>query len=171
MALIKAVRGFKPKMGSDCFFAENATIIGDVVMGNHCSVWFNAVIRGDVNKIRIGDCCNIQDGAVLHCTFEQSETHLGNNVSVAHNAVVHGCTIHDNVLVGMGGIIMDHAIVESHVIVAAGAVVLSGQRLESGHIYAGTPAKKIKAVGEEQGKVFERTAQNYIKYAGWFEAE
>lgn len=157
-----------PQFGTNCFLTENATIVGDVQMGDDCSVWFNAVIRGDVNSIRIGNKTNIQDGAVIHCTYQKSKTTIGNNVSIAHNAIVHGCTIADNVLIGMSAIVMDNAVVESGVIVAAGAVVLQGAVLESGWIYGGAPAKKIKEVSAEQAEVFERTAQNYVMYAKWF---
>lgn len=169
MALIKPLRGFTPEYGENCFFAENATIIGDVKMGNDCSVWYQAVVRGDVNSIRIGNKVNIQDGAVIHCTFEQSATTIGNEVSIGHNAIVHGCTLHDKVLVGMGSIIMDHAVVESNVLIAAGAVVLENARLESGYLYAGVPAKKIKPMGKEllEGQI-QRIANNYLKYASWF---
>lgn len=169
MALIKKVRGQEPHFGKNCYLAENATVVGEVIMGDECSVWFNAVVRGDVNRIEIGHRTNIQDGAVIHCTYEQSETIIGNNVSIAHNAIVHGCKIEDNVLIGMGAIIMDHAVVQSGVVVAAGAVVLAGTVLESGYVYAGTPAKKIKPVGEELKEVFARTANNYVKYSGWYE--
>jgi carbonic anhydrase/acetyltransferase-like protein (isoleucine patch superfamily) len=142
MALIKAVKGISPVFGENCFLAENSTVVGDVIMGNDCSVWFNAVVRGDVNSIRIGNKVNIQDGAVLHCTYEKTKVHLGNNVSIGHNAIVHGCTIHDNVLVGMGAIVMDNVEIGSNTIIAAGAVVLEGTKVESGSIYAGVPAKK-----------------------------
>lgn len=168
MAIIRSVRGFSPQFGNNCFLAENAAVIGDVSMGNNCTVWFNAVIRGDVNSIIIGDNTNIQDGAVIHCTYEKSKTLIGNNVSIAHNAVVHGCTIHDNVLIGMGAIIMDDAVVESESVIAAGAVVLAGTRIESGSIYAGMPAKRIKAISEELKEVIRRTARNYPMYAEWF---
>lgn len=168
MAIIRSVRGFSPQFGNNCFLAENAAVIGDVSMGNNCTVWFNAVIRGDVNSIIIGDNTNIQDGAVIHCTYEKSKTLIGNNVSIAHNAVVHGCTIHDNVLIGMGAIIMDDAVVESESVIAAGAVVLAGARIESGSIYAGMPAKRIKAISEELKEVIRRTARNYPMYAEWF---
>lgn len=170
MALIKSVRGKTPVFGKNCFLAENATIVGDVTMGNGCSIWFNAVVRGDVNTIRIGDDVNIQDGAVIHCTFEKTETHIGDRVSIGHNAIVHGCTIHPEVLVGMGAIVMDNAVIESHVLVAAGAVVLEGSHLESGFIYAGVPARKIKALDPEQFQFsITRTADNYKMYASWFE--
>ena len=169
MALIRSVRGFTPVIGNDCFLAENATIIGDVIIGDECSVWFHAVVRGDVNAIRIGNRVNIQDGAVLHCTFEKSQTIIGNHVSVGHNAVVHGCQIKDDVLIGMGAIVMDHAIIESNVIIAAGAVVPEAQRLESGYIYAGIPAKKLKPIDQENADFFiHRTADNYVRYANWF---
>lgn len=170
MALIKSVRGFTPQFGSNCFFAENTTIIGDVICGDECSFWFQSVIRGDVNSIRIGNRVNIQDGAVIHCTFEKTKTIIGNNVSIGHNALVHGCTIKDNVLVGMGSIVMDNVVVESNVLIAAGAVVLENAHLESGFIYAGVPAKKVKALSEATFKdQIERIANNYLKYASWFE--
>jgi carbonic anhydrase/acetyltransferase-like protein (isoleucine patch superfamily) len=168
MALILPVRGIHPKFGKNCFLAENATIVGEVEMGDNCSVWFNAVVRGDVHYIKIGDNTNIQDGAVIHCTYQKAPTEIGDKVSIAHNAVVHGCTIEDMVLIGMGAIIMDHAIVQTGSIVAAGAVVLENTVVESGYIYAGTPAKKVKGVDTELGEVFERTSNNYIKYAKWF---
>ena len=169
MAIIKSVRGFTPAIGENCFLAENATIIGDVTMGNDCSVWYSAVVRGDVNKVSIGNKVNIQDGAVIHCTFETAETTIGNEVSIGHNAIVHGCTLHDRVLVGMGAIVMDHAVVESNVLIAAGAVVLENSRLETGYLYAGVPAKKIKKLGPEliKGQI-ERIANNYLKYSSWF---
>ncbi|MCI5080260.1 MAG: gamma carbonic anhydrase family protein [Saprospiraceae bacterium] len=169
MALIKSVRGFTPQFGDDCYLAENATIIGDTIMGDQCSVWFQAVVRGDVNSIRIGHKVNIQDGAIIHGTYERASTTIGNNVSIGHRALVHGCTLHDNVLVGMGAIIMDHAVVEENVLVAAGAVVLEKSVLESGHIYAGVPAKKVKAISPEQFKdTIGRISNAYIKYSGWF---
>lgn len=168
MALILPVRGIEPKFGKNCYIAENATIVGEVVMGDHCSVWFNAVVRGDVHSITIGNNTNIQDGAVIHCTYKKAKVVIGNNVSIAHNAVVHGCTIEDNVLIGMNAVVMDDAVVQSGAIVAAGAIVLAGTIVESGYIYAGTPAKKIKPVGDELKPVFERTANNYIKYSRWF---
>ncbi len=171
-ALIIPVRGFSPQWGGDCYFAENATIIGDVVMGDECSVWFTAVVRGDVNSIRMGHRVNVQDGAVIHATFERSQTFIGNKVSIGHRAIVHGCTIHDNVLIGMGAIVMDHAVVESGCLIAAGAVVLEGTHCEAGHIYAGVPARKIKAISEAQleGEV-ERIAAAYVRYAGWFKTQ
>lgn len=168
MALILPVRGIEPKFGEHCFIADNATVVGEVIMGKNCSVWFNAVVRGDVHSITIGDNSNIQDGAVIHCTYKKAKVVIGNNVSIAHNAVVHGCTIEDNVLIGMGAIVMDNAVVKSGSIIAAGAVVLANTIVESGHIYAGTPAKKVKPVGEELQGVFATTANNYIKYAKWF---
>ncbi len=169
MALFKTVRGFTPQYGSNCYFADNATIIGDVVMGEECSVWFQAVVRGDVNSIRMGNRVNVQDGAVIHGTYEKAATTIGNNVSIGHRALVHGCTIHDNVLVGMGAIVMDHSVVEENVLIAAGAVVLENSLLESGHIYAGVPARKVKPIPQEvfQHNI-ERIAKNYVFYAGWF---
>ena len=170
MSLIKEVRGKSPVFGKDCFLAENATILGDVIMGNECSVWFQAVVRGDVHSIRIGNRVNIQDGAVIHCTYETAPTTIGNNVSVGHKAIVHGCTIEDNVLIGMGAIVMDHAHVKSNCLIAAGAVVLENSVLESGFIYAGVPAKKVKALTEESFKQnVDRIANNYVMYASWFE--
>lgn len=169
MALIKSVRGQHPTFGNDCFFAENATIIGAVQTGNACSFWFQSVVRGDVNRITLGNKVNVQDGAIIHCTYEQAATTIGNNVSIGHRAIVHGCTIHDNVLIGMGAIVMDKAVVEENVLIAAGAVVLENSRLEAGHIYAGVPAKKIKPIGAERFKnTVERIANNYVMYAGWF---
>ena len=168
MALILPVKGIHPKFGNNCFLAENSTVVGEVEMGDNCSVWFNAVVRGDVHFIKIGEKTNIQDGAVIHCTYQKAPTVIGSKVSIAHNAVVHGCTIEDKVLIGMGAIVMDHAVVETGSIIAAGAVVLSNTIVESGYVYAGKPAKKIKEVGPELGEVFERTANNYIKYAEWF---
>ncbi|MEY4135632.1 MAG: gamma carbonic anhydrase family protein [Saprospiraceae bacterium] len=169
MALIKAVHGILPRFGANCYLAENAVVVGDVVMGDDCSVWFHAVVRGDVHYIRIGNKVNVQDGAVIHCTYRQAPTQIGNNVSIGHRAIVHGCTVHDNVLVGMGAIIMDHAVVEENVLIAAGAVVLENSLLESGYIYAGIPAKKVKPLGEAAFKDnIERIANNYVMYADWF---
>ncbi len=169
MAIIKSVRGFTPDIPESCFLADNATVIGDVVMGDDCSIWFSAVIRGDVNSIRLGNRVNIQDGAVIHCTLDKSKSILGNDVSVGHNAIIHGCTIHDEVLVGMGAIVMDLAVVESHCLIAAGAVVLENARLESGWIYGGVPAKKIKPLDAENMDFFiKRTTENYVKYASWY---
>jgi carbonic anhydrase/acetyltransferase-like protein (isoleucine patch superfamily) len=169
MPTIRPLNNIMPSFGRDCFLADTAVIIGDVVMGDLCSIWWNAVIRGDVNAIRIGHRVNIQDGAVLHCTFEKSQTIIGNDVSIGHNAIVHGCTVEDEVLIGMGAIVMDLAVVQKHVIVAAGAVVLENSVLESGWIYAGTPAKKLKELDDEHLQFFiTRTAENYIKYSNWF---
>ena len=169
MALILPVKGKMPIIGEAGFVAPNATIVGDVVMGNECSVWFNAVIRGDVNYIKMGNKVNVQDGAVIHCTFEKNPTNIGNNVSIGHNAIVHGCTIHDNVLIGMGAIVMDRAVVHSNSIIAAGAVVLEGTIVEAGSIFAGVPAKKVKDVSPEKisGEI-NRIANNYTTYASWF---
>lgn len=169
MALIKSVKGNSPIFGVNIYLAENATVVGDVKMGNDCSVWFSAVVRGDVNSIRIGNKVNIQDGAIIHCTFQKAATILGNNVSVGHNALVHGCTIHDNVLVGMGAIVMDGVVVESNSIIAAGAVVLEGTYIKSGSIYAGIPAKKVKELNEEQTAcLVEGISNNYVMYSSWF---
>jgi carbonic anhydrase/acetyltransferase-like protein (isoleucine patch superfamily) len=170
--MIKPVHGIMPQFGEDCFIAENATIVGDVIMGDQCSIWFNAVVRGDVNFIRIGNKVNIQDGAVLHCTYQKTTVHIGNNVSIGHNAIVHGCTIHDNVLVGMGAIVMDNCEIGSNTIIAAGAVVLEGTKVEAGSIYAGVPAKKVKDINQEliQGEI-DRIANNYLMYSGWFKEE
>src|SRR5213593_506128 len=169
MALILPVEGIYPKWGNDCFIAPNCTIVGDVEMGNECSVWFNAVVRGDVNSIRMGNRVNVQDGAVIHCTFKRTQAIIGNNVSIGHNAIVHGCTVHDNVLIGMGAIVMDRCVVNSNSIIAAGAVVLEGTIVEEGSIYAGVPAKKVKDISPEKitGEI-NRIANNYVKYAGWF---
>ncbi|MDE3741458.1 gamma carbonic anhydrase family protein [Maribacter polysaccharolyticus] len=170
--LMKSVRGKTPIIGKDCFIAENATIVGEVTMGDQCSVWFNAVLRGDVHFIKMGNKVNVQDGAVVHCTYEKSPTTIGNNVSIGHNALVHGCTIKDNVLVGMGSIIMDDCVVESNSIIAAGAVLTKGTHVPEGSIFAGMPAKKIKDISPElsQGEV-DRIANAYIKYASWFKEE
>ena len=170
MALILPVQGKSPEFGNNCFVAPNATIVGDVVMGDSCSVWFNAVIRGDVNYIKIGNMVNIQDGAIIHCTYLKHPTNIGNHVSIGHNAMVHGCTIHDNVLIGMGAIVMDECVVHTNAIIAAGAVVLEGTIVEAGSIYAGVPAKKVKEVSPEliHGEI-NRISNNYVKYASWFE--
>lgn len=169
MALIKSVRGHTPHFGKNIFLADNATVIGEVVAGDDCSIWFNAVVRGDVNFIKIGNRVNIQDGAVIHCTFEKSGTTIGDDVSIGHNAIVHGCTIQDRALIGMGAIVMDNALVPSDCLVAAGAVVLEGTILESGYIYAGVPAKKVKELSKENFEFFiTRTAKNYVMYAEWF---
>jgi len=169
MPLILPVRNIHPQFGSDCFIAENATIVGEVTMGDHCSVWFNAVVRGDVHYIKIGNKVNIQDGAIIHCTYQKSPTNIGNNVSIGHNAIVHGCTIHDNVLIGMGSIVMDGCVVESNSIIAAGAVVLEDTLVPAGSIYAGVPARKVKEVSKElwEGEI-KRIAENYVMYKGWF---
>lgn len=169
MALILPVHGILPSFGKNCYLAENATVVGDVVMGDDCSVWFQAVVRGDVHYIRMGNKVNIQDGAIIHCTYKKAPTTIGNNVSIGHRAIVHGCTLHDNVLVGMGAIVMDHAVVEENVLIGAGAVVLENSILESGHIYAGIPARKVKAISPETFKdTIERIANNYVMYADWF---
>jgi len=170
MPIIKALNGITPKIPDDCYIAENATIVGDVSMGNQCSIWFNAVIRGDVHYIKMGNKVNVQDNAVIHATYKTSPTNIGNNVSIGHNAIVHGCTIHDNVLIGMGSIIMDDCVVESNSIIAAGAVVTKNTRVESGSIYAGIPAKKIKDISQEliSGEI-NRIADNYVKYSSWYE--
>ena len=169
MALIKSCRGETPVFGDNCWFAENATIVGEVKMGNDCSVWFNSVIRGDVNSIQIGDKVNVQDGAVIHCTFEKTKANIGNNVSIGHNALVHGCEIRDNVLIGMGAIVMDHCVVQSNCIIAAGAVLLEGTKTEEWSVYAGVPAKKVKTLTPDlfEGEV-KRIANNYVKYSSWF---
>jgi len=169
MPVILPVKGQMPQIPEDCFVAPNATIVGDVTMGSDCSIWFNAVIRGDVNKIRMGNKVNIQDGACIHCTFEKTETILGNSVSVGHNAIVHGCVIEDNVLIGMGAIVMDNAHIGTGSIIAAGAVVLEGTIVPPGSIFAGVPAKKVKEVSPElmKGEV-ERIANNYLQYSSWF---
>lgn len=168
MAIIRSVRGFSPIMGNNCFLAENATVVGEVIMGDDCTIWFNAVVRGDVNTIHIGNRCNVQDGAIIHCTYQKTKTSIGNNVSIAHNAVVHGCTVHDNVLIGMGAIIMDEAVIGSDSVIAAGAVVLPGTIVEPGSVYAGTPARRIKDISDELRQVIQRTAGNYPMYAEWF---
>ena len=169
MALIKKVKGKCPVFGTNVFIAENATVVGEVQIGNDCSIWFNTVVRGDVHYIKIGNKVNIQDGAVIHCTYQKAPTNVGNNVSIGHNALVHGCTIHDNVLVGMGAIVMDGVVVESNSVIAAGAVVLEGTHIESGSIYAGVPAKKVKELSEEQtASLVEGIANNYVMYASWF---
>ena len=169
--LLKSVRGYTPSYGSNCFFAENATLIGDVILGDEVSVWYHAVVRGDVNSIRIGNKVNIQDGVVIHATYETAATHIGNNVSIGHNAIVHGCTLHDNVLVGMGSIVMDHCEIGSNSIIAAGAVVTQNTIVPTGSIYAGVPARKIKEIDPDlQQNEIQRIAKNYILYASWFKA-
>lgn len=169
MALIRSVRGFTPRIGTDCFLAETAVVIGDTLMGDGCSVWFNAVVRGDVNAIRIGDRVNIQDGAVLHCTYERAALTIGNDVSIGHNAIVHGCTVHDKVLIGMGSIVMDNAVIGEGSVIAAGAVVTQGTVVEPGSLMAGVPARRIGPVSTDLSKnEIERIARNYAMYAGWF---
>lgn len=168
MPLILSVKGKLPQWGKDCFIAANSTLVGDVIMGDNCSVWFNAVVRGDVNYIKIGNKVNIQDGVVIHCTYLRAGTTIGNNVSIGHNALVHGCILEDNVLVGMGAIVMDNAIVEPFTIIAAGSVVLENTVCESGFIYAGSPAKKIKPISEAQRELLIRLPDNYVMYSKWF---
>ena len=169
MPVILPVEDKHPQFGSNCFLAPNATVVGDVIMGDDCSVWFNAVVRGDVNFIRMGNKVNVQDGVIIHCTFQQFGTTIGNNVSIGHNAIVHGCTLHDDVLIGMGAIVMDGAVVESNTIIAAGSVILEGTVCKAGSIYAGVPAKKVKDIPQEMisGEI-NRIADNYVKYADWF---
>lgn len=169
MPIIKPVNGKAPQLPEDCYIAENATIVGDVQVGKQCSIWFNAVLRGDVNYIKLGNKVNVQDGAVVHCTYKKHPTTIGNNVSIGHNAIVHGCTIHDNVLIGMGSIVMDNCIIESNSIVAAGAVITQNTTVESGSIYAGVPAKKVKNISKEliNGEI-NRIAENYVAYSTWF---
>jgi carbonic anhydrase/acetyltransferase-like protein (isoleucine patch superfamily) len=169
MPVILPVEGVSPIFGDNCFIAPNATVVGDVVTGNDCSIWFNAVVRGDVNSIRMGNKVNIQDGAIIHCTYQRSKTVIGNNVSIGHNAIVHGCTIHDDVLIGMGAIVMDNAEIGSNSIIAAGAVILENTKVEPGSIYAGVPAKKVKNISPAliNGEI-NRIADNYVKYSGWF---
>jgi carbonic anhydrase/acetyltransferase-like protein (isoleucine patch superfamily) len=169
MPVILPVKGVHPTIPEDAFIAPNATIVGDVVMGSSCSIWFNAVVRGDVNAIRIGDKVNIQDNAVIHCTYEKHATAIGNNVSIGHAAIVHGCTIHDNVLIGMGAIVMDNVIVESNSLIGAGSVVTENTHIKSGEVWAGVPAKKIKDINSElQKDTLERISNNYVMYSSWF---
>lgn len=169
MPILLPVQGKSPKFGNRCYIAENATIVGDVTMGDDCSIWFTAVVRGDVNSIMMGNKVNIQDGAVIHCTYLKAATSIGNNVSIGHRALVHGCTIHDNVLIGMGSIVMDRCVIESNSIIAAGAVLLEGTHVASGSVYAGVPAKKVKEVSKElfEGEI-KRIADNYVMYSSWF---
>lgn len=169
MATIIPLFGKEPQFGTNCFVAPNATIVGDVVMGDDCSIWFNAVVRGDVHYIKMGNKVNVQDGATIHCTYQKNPTEIGNNVSIGHNAIVHGCKIHDDVLIGMGAIVMDRCEVQSNAIIAAGAVVLEGTLVEANSIYAGVPAKKVKEMSKDMvhGEI-ERIANNYVKYSSWF---
>ncbi len=172
MPVILPVLGKLPSFGENCFIAPNATIVGDVTTGKECSFWFNAVVRGDVHFIKMGDRVNVQDGAIIHCTYQKHPTTIGNNVSIGHNAMVHGCTIHDNVLIGMGSIVMDRCVVHSNSIIAAGAVVLEGTVVEAGSIYAGVPAKKVKEVSPTLiESEINRIAENYVKYASWYEKD
>lgn len=170
--VIKAVNGKYPEIPEDCFVAENATIVGDVALGSECSIWFNAVVRGDVNYIKIGNKVNIQDGVVIHCTYKKHATVIGNNVSIGHNAIVHGCIVHDNVLIGMGAIVMDNCVIESNSIIAAGAVVTQNTVVEAGSIYAGVPAKKVKSINESDfaGEI-GRISNNYVMYSSWFKED
>ncbi|CAM2981551.1 Carbonic anhydrase or acetyltransferase, isoleucine patch superfamily [Flavobacterium succinicans] len=170
--LIKSVKGKSPQIPEDCYIAENATIVGEVYIGENCSIWFNAVLRGDVNSITIGNKVNIQDGAVIHCTYQKHPTVIGNNVSIGHNAIVHGCTIHDNVLIGMGAIVMDNCVIESNSIVAAGSVITQNTVVPSGTIFAGVPAKKVKDIDQSDfaGEI-ERISNNYVMYSSWFKEE
>lgn len=168
MALILPVNHIYPAYGDNCWFAPNATIVGNVTMGQDCTVWFNAVVRGDVNRITLGDRCNVQDGAVIHCTYQKFATSIGGYVSIAHNAVVHGCTIEDRVLIGMGAIVMDGAVIGTGSIIAAGAIITQNTIVPPGSIYAGNPARLLKPVSPEQAEIFMRTADNYVLYAGWF---
>jgi carbonic anhydrase/acetyltransferase-like protein (isoleucine patch superfamily) len=171
MPLILPVKGTSPVWGRNCFIADNCTIVGDVRIGDNCSVWFNAVVRGDVNYIKIGDNVNIQDGVVIHCTYQKAGTTIEDNVSIGHNALVHGCTLRSNTLVGMGAIVMDNVVVEEYTIIAAGAIVLENTICESGYIYAGAPARKIKAISNEQRALLQQLPKNYIMYSGWFTGE
>lgn len=167
--ILREINGKKPQFGAACFFAENCVVVGEVIMGDHCSIWYNAVIRGDVHYIKMGDKVNVQDGAVIHATYQKYPTNIGNNVSIGHNALVHGCTVHDNVLIGMGSIVMDDCVIESNSIIAAGAVLTKGTHVPSGTIFAGVPAKKVKDISEEliSGEI-DRIANNYVKYSGWY---
>ncbi len=169
MSLILPVNGTSPKLGNNCYVADNATIVGDVVCGNDCSFWFQSVVRGDVHYIKMGDKVNVQDGAILHCTYQKAPLNIGNNVSIGHRAIVHGCTVHDNVLIGMGAIVMDHAVIGANSIIAAGAIVLENTVVEPGSIYAGIPARKVKDTDKEKFKdLIERISKNYVMYASWF---
>lgn len=168
MALILPVKGIYPDIAVDCFIADNATVVGDVKIDERCSIWFNAVVRGDVNSIRIGKCTNIQDGVVIHCTYETAPTTIGDYVSIGHRALVHGCRLMDRVLIGMGAIVMDHAVIEQYVIIAAGAVILEHTVCESGYLYAGIPARRIKPITAEQRKMLDELPDRYVMYSGWF---
>ncbi len=169
MALILPVNGKHPQFGKNCFLAENSTVVGEVQMGDDCSVWFNTVVRGDVHYIKMGNKVNVQDGAIIHCTYQKAPVNIGNNVSIGHRAIVHGCTVQDNVLIGMGAIVMDHAVIGENSIIAAGAIVLENTIVEPGSIYAGVPAKKVKEVDREKFKdLIERISNNYVMYSGWF---
>lgn len=169
MALVLPVNGISPVFGNNCFLAENSTVVGDVVMGDDCSVWFQAVVRGDVHKIRMGNKVNVQDGAIIHCTYQKAFVQIGNNVSIGHRAIVHGCTVHDNVLIGMGAIVMDHAVIGENSIIAAGAIVLENTVVEPGSVYAGIPAKRVKDTDPEKfSRLIEGISNNYVMYAGWF---
>ncbi len=172
MAFIKSVKGVLPKIGNNCFLADNATLTGDVILGDNCSVWFNAVVRGDVHSIRIGNNVNIQDGAIIHCTYQKAPVTIGNNVSIAHNAILHGCTVHDNVLIGMGAIVMDGAVIHSNSIVGAGALITEGTIVESGSVWAGLPARKVKDIDQSllEGQV-NRISRNYNMYASWYDLD
>jgi carbonic anhydrase/acetyltransferase-like protein (isoleucine patch superfamily) len=169
MALIKSVRGFSPVFGNDCYLADNCTVIGDVITGDKCSIWFNAVVRGDVNSIRIGNSVNIQDNAILHCTYEKTTINIGNNVSIGHNVIIHGASLEDNVLIGMGAILMDDVFVGTNSIIAAGAVLLENTHVEPGSIYGGVPARRIKGVDEKQFReMIGRISKNYVRYSYWY---
>ncbi len=168
MATLLPIKGIYPQIPDSCFLTESATLVGDLVVGEHCSFWFQTVVRGDVNAIRIGEYTNVQDGAVIHCTYQKAATKIGSRVSIGHKAIIHGCTLQDEVLIGMGSIVMDHAVVEKHAIVAAGAVVPEGTTVKSGMIYAGIPARPIKKVSPEQEAMILRTTENYVKYARWY---
>jgi carbonic anhydrase/acetyltransferase-like protein (isoleucine patch superfamily) len=168
MTLVLPINGVNPQIPESCFLADNATIVGDVILGEKCSVWFNTVIRGDVNSIRIGNQVNIQDGAIIHCTYQKAKTVIGNRCNIGHNAIIHGCRLHDNVLIGMGAIIMDHAVVESFSIIGAGSIVLENTVIESGYVYAGSPAKRIKPISPEQRKLLEELPDRYVMYAEWY---
>lgn len=169
MSLILPVNGLSPKLGINNFIADNATLVGDVTTGADCSFWFQSVVRGDVHYIRMGNKVNVQDGAILHCTYQKAPLNIGNNVSIGHRAIVHGCTVHDNVLIGMGAIVMDHAVIGENSIIAAGAIVLENTVVEPGSIYAGIPAKKVKEVDKDKFKdLIERISNNYVMYSGWF---